>query len=188
LTYLYPLVVVPIAIVGASNGFNMVAGYNGLEAGMGAIILFVMGFVAWYNGVGWVAVIALCMVFSLIAFLIFNKYPARIFPGDTLTYTVGALIACLAIVGNMEKLAIVMFLPYIFTLPLKLRGLMQKQSYGRLLSDGSLALPYSKFYGIEHVVLCVWKKFFGVVYEEDVVSVFYYIELFLGLFVLLVML
>jgi UDP-N-acetylglucosamine--dolichyl-phosphate N-acetylglucosaminephosphotransferase len=32
---LFPLVVVPIGIVGASNAFNMVAGYNGLEAGLG---------------------------------------------------------------------------------------------------------------------------------------------------------
>ena len=35
---IYPLVLVPIGVVGASNGFNMVAGYNGLEAGMGMII------------------------------------------------------------------------------------------------------------------------------------------------------
>lgn len=31
---LYPLVIVPVGIVGASNAFNMIAGYNGLEAGM----------------------------------------------------------------------------------------------------------------------------------------------------------
>jgi hypothetical protein len=30
-----PLVLVPVGIVGASNAFNMLAGYNGLEAGMG---------------------------------------------------------------------------------------------------------------------------------------------------------
>ncbi len=32
---LFPLVVVPIGIVGASNAFNMVAGYNGPEARLG---------------------------------------------------------------------------------------------------------------------------------------------------------
>ena len=90
--------------MGAANGFNMIAGYNGLETGMGAIILFTMGYIAWFTRTGWVAVVALCMFSSLVAFYLFNKYPARIFPGDTLTYSVGALIACVAIAGNMESL------------------------------------------------------------------------------------
>ncbi|MEK6868114.1 MAG: glycosyl transferase family 4, partial [Nanoarchaeota archaeon] len=39
---LYPLLLVPIAIIGTSNGFNMIAGYNGLEAGQGIIILMTL--------------------------------------------------------------------------------------------------------------------------------------------------
>ena len=35
---------------------------------------FVLGFLAWFSGAGWVAVIALCIVAALIAFLIFNLY------------------------------------------------------------------------------------------------------------------
>ncbi|MDP2841599.1 MAG: hypothetical protein Q8O17_04910 [Candidatus Methanoperedens sp.] len=31
---LYPLLIIPIGMIGASNAFNMLAGYNGLEAGM----------------------------------------------------------------------------------------------------------------------------------------------------------
>jgi len=30
----YPLAIIPIGIVGAANAYNMLAGYNGLEAGM----------------------------------------------------------------------------------------------------------------------------------------------------------
>ncbi|MBU2560641.1 glycosyl transferase family 4, partial [archaeon] len=101
---LYPLLIIPLGIAGAANGYNMLAGYNGLEAGMGVIILSVLGFFAWQAGFGWVAVFALCMVFSLLAFLRYNWHPARIFPGDTATYSIGALIACVAIMGNMEKI------------------------------------------------------------------------------------
>jgi UDP-N-acetylglucosamine--dolichyl-phosphate N-acetylglucosaminephosphotransferase len=90
----YPLIIIPIGITVAANGFNMLAGYNGLEAGMGIIILSVMGFVAWQSGLGWVSMLAFCMVFALVAFLKYNWYPAKIFPGDTLTYSAGALIAC----------------------------------------------------------------------------------------------
>src|SRR3989338_3750790 len=41
---LYPLLFVPLAIVFASNAFNLLAGYNGLEAGMCIIILSALGF------------------------------------------------------------------------------------------------------------------------------------------------
>jgi UDP-N-acetylglucosamine--dolichyl-phosphate N-acetylglucosaminephosphotransferase len=109
---LYPLIIIPAGIVGAANGYNMLAGYNGLEAGMGVIILSVLGFVAWQEGFSWVAVLSLCMVFSLLAFLRYNWYPAKIFPGDTATYSIGALIACVAILGNMEKIAMGLFALY----------------------------------------------------------------------------
>ena len=109
---LYPLIIIPAGIVGAANGYNMLAGYNGLEAGMGVIILSVLGFAAWQGGYGWVAVFSLCMVFSLLAFLRYNWYPAKVFPGDTATYSIGALIACVAIMGNMEKIAIGLFALY----------------------------------------------------------------------------
>ena len=111
---IYPLIIIPIGIVGASNGFNMLAGYNGLEAGMGIIILSIMSFIAWQNNLGWVSILALCMVFSLLAFLIYNKYPAKIFPGNSLTYAAGALIAIVAVLGNMEKIALILFIVLIY--------------------------------------------------------------------------
>src|SRR3989344_27893 len=82
---IYALIIIPIGIAGAANGFNLLAGYNGLESSLGIIILATLGFYAWNLGVTWVAVITLTMVFALIAFLFFNKFPAKIFPGDTLT-------------------------------------------------------------------------------------------------------
>src|SRR3989344_9582606 len=36
---LYPLVLIPLGVIGASNMVNMLAGYNGLEAGLGIIYL-----------------------------------------------------------------------------------------------------------------------------------------------------
>ena len=36
---LYPLLIIPIGVVGATTTFNFLAGYNGLEAGQGIIIL-----------------------------------------------------------------------------------------------------------------------------------------------------
>lgn len=47
---LYPLLIVPIGIVGASNVYNMVAGYNGLEAGMGVVMLSALAYIAFITG------------------------------------------------------------------------------------------------------------------------------------------
>lgn len=168
---LFPLFLIPLGIVGASTTFNFLAGYNGLEASQGILILSALAIATFLTGNSWLSVIALCMVAALIAFYIFNKYPAKIFPGDTLTYPVGALIAVIAILGNVEKIAIFFFIPYILETILKLRGWLRKESFAKLNKDGSLEIPYDKIYGLEHLAIKILKKIkpSKKVYETDVV-------------------
>jgi len=120
--WIYSLVLIPIGVVGATTTFNFLAGYNGLEASQGILILSALAIVTFLTGNSWLSIIALCMVASLFAFYIFNKYPAKLFPGDSLTYPVGALIASIAILGNIEKIAVFFFIPYLLETILKLRG------------------------------------------------------------------
>lgn len=174
---LFPLLFVPIGIIGASNAFNMIAGYNGLEAGMGIIILTTLSYLAWINNSGWVAVMALCMVAALLAFLVFNMHPAKVFPGDTLTYAIGALIAIVAILGNLEKFGIMLLTPYFIEFVLKARGKMQKESFAKVMSDGTLTKPYTKYYGIEHIAIDIIKKIKGKARESEVVLLIWCFEL-----------
>ncbi len=183
---LYPFLLIPIGIVGASNGFNMIGGYNGLESGLGIIILSTLGFIAWSSGVAWIAVVALAMVFALLAFYIFNKHPAKIFPGNMLTYSIGTLIACIAILANIEKAALILFIPYLIEFFLKLRGLMQKESFGSLNPDGSLSLPEKKLYGIEHLAILILSKLKTKVTELKVVFSLYLFEIILVIIAVLV--
>ena len=83
---LYPLVIVPLGLIGATNGFNMIAGYNGLEAGMGLIIFAVFGFTGVVVGKLWIALIAFIICTCLLGFIGFNWYPAKIFPGNSFSY------------------------------------------------------------------------------------------------------
>ena len=155
----YPLLIIPIGIVGATATFNFLAGFNGLEAGQGAILLTAMAIVSFILGYSWLALINLFMVFALLAFLLFNFVPARVFPGDVLTYAVGSLIAITAILGNFEKLAVFFFIPYIMETILKLRGKLNKYSFGKPQKDGSLDLFYGKIYGLTHLSIYLMKKF-----------------------------
>ncbi len=167
----YPLLIIPIGVLGATTTFNFLAGFNGLEAGQGIIMLSALAIVTYLTGNSWLSVIALCLVASLIAFYLFNSNPAKIFPGDVLTYAVGASIAAIAILGDAEKIALFMFIPYFFETVLKLRGGLKKQSFGKPNSDGSLELPYDKIYGLEHLAIKILKKIkpSKKVYENDVV-------------------
>ncbi len=169
LGYIYPFIVIPFGIVIASNAFNMIAGYNGLETGMGIMIISTLGFILWKTGNSWIAVLAFCTVAALLAFFIYNKYPASIFPGDTLTYSMGAFISIFAILGNAEKFVVILMVPYLFEFLLKARAFMQKESFGKLLDDGSLDIPYKKFYGLEHIAIYLIKLIKGKAYEEEVV-------------------
>ncbi len=168
---LYPLIVIPLGVVGASATFNFLAGYNGLEASQGIIILSSIAGITFLMGNKWLSVISLCMVFALIPFYLFNKYPAKVFPGNILTYSVGALIATIAILGNIEKIAVFFFIPYILETILKSRGKLKKQSFAKVNPDGSLEVPYEKIYGLEHFAILILKKIkpSKKVYERDVV-------------------
>ncbi len=156
---IYPLVLVPLGIVGASTTFNFLAGFNGLETGNGIILLSGVAFVAYFSGSTWVALICICMIASLFAFLIFNFYPAKLFPGDALTYSVGGLIAASCIIGNFEKIAVFFFIPVILEVFLKGRGGFKRYSFGKPSEDGSLAPRYEKIYGLTHLSIFLMQKY-----------------------------
>jgi len=155
---LYPLILIPLGIIGTTVTFNFLAGYNGLESSQGILILSALSFVTYLTGATWLSLICLIMVSCLLAFFIFNKSPAKVFPGDVLTYSIGALIGIVAILGNIEKIAVFFFIPYIIETGLKLRGKLRKQSFAKLNKDGGLEMPYDKFYGLEHIAIYIIKK------------------------------
>jgi len=167
----YPVLFVIVGVVGASSTFNFLAGYNGLETSQGIIILSAISFITYITGNRWLSIIGLAMVASLIAFYIFNKHPAKVFPGDILTYPVGALIAIIAVFGHIEKIAVFFFIPYIIETILKLRGKLKKESFAKVNEDGSLEMPYNKIYGLEHLAIYILKKIKPnkKVYEKEVV-------------------
>jgi UDP-N-acetylglucosamine--dolichyl-phosphate N-acetylglucosaminephosphotransferase len=155
---IYPLILIPIGVVGATTTFNFLAGFNGLEAGQGALLLGALSLVAFLTGTSWLAIIGLCMVAALVAFLFYNVVPARVFPGDVLTYAIGSLIAIMPIIGNFERIAVFFFIPYILETILKARGGLVKQSFGLPQRDGSLKMRYDKVYGLEHFSIFLFQK------------------------------
>ena len=163
----YPFAIVPLAITGAANGFNMLAGLNGLEAGMGLIILSALGYYSLAMQEYAAAVIAYCAVFAIAPFFYYNKYPARILPGNGFTYSIGAIIAIVAILADAERTALLLFTPYFIELMLKARGRFRKESLAVPLPDGSIKNQYAKWYSLNHVAISFLREIKGKAYEWE---------------------
>ena len=93
-------------IVGITNAMNFFDGMDGLATGLGAILSFFLGVVAFQTGqpfLGWVSV---AMVGSCLGFLPYNfrsKKSASIFLGDGGSTLIGYVLACLAAYGDWSE-------------------------------------------------------------------------------------
>jgi UDP-N-acetylmuramyl pentapeptide phosphotransferase/UDP-N-acetylglucosamine-1-phosphate transferase len=84
-----------------TNSFNLIDGLDGLAGTSGSLILAVLGFWFYTQGLESYALIAFTFLGGVLAFLFFNWYPAKIFMGDTGSLTLGFVIGAL-IIAFME--------------------------------------------------------------------------------------
>ncbi len=134
----YSLVLVPVGVTGASNATNMLAGFNGLEAGLGALIVATMLSILFLTGNSEGIIIASALLGALIAFLWFNWFPARVFGGDTLTLMTGAGIATISIIGNIEKIGVMLMFLYFVELVFKAKSRFKAECFGIPTKSGTL--------------------------------------------------
>ena len=101
LTLIYPLVI-PIVVAVFANTANMLEGYNGEGSGVSIITLLFLLIcsIIWNSTVG--VLYTSISLSVIIPFYIFNKYPAKIFPGDVGTLSIGAIFAGIALFASLE--------------------------------------------------------------------------------------
>lgn len=148
----YPLILIPLSLLCCSNATNFLAGFNGLEAGLGCVLHFSLGLYAFMNGEMNASLLSFTFTASLLAFLKYNWYPAKVFPGG-LNYTIGAVAACVAIIGNIEKFAILVFFPWILEAVLKASSGFKAESYGLLMDDGTVKPRQNSIRSLTHAVM-----------------------------------
>jgi UDP-N-acetylglucosamine--dolichyl-phosphate N-acetylglucosaminephosphotransferase len=112
------------------------------------------------------------MCASLLAFFFYNKVPAKILPGDSLTYLLGGTIAVVAILGDMERAAIIASIPFFIEFILKIKGRVNKHSFG-YEENGKIKNIYGKkIYSLPHILTRT-----GRFTERQIVWIFMGIEL-----------
>jgi UDP-N-acetylglucosamine--dolichyl-phosphate N-acetylglucosaminephosphotransferase len=112
ITLIYPLLI-PIAIAVTSNGVNMMDVMNGSMPGTVSIIAAAATAVLLLAGETQTAPLAAELLAASLAFYCFNRYPAKVFSGDTGSLSVGAALGALAIVGRIETVLVVAMIPHI---------------------------------------------------------------------------
>jgi UDP-GlcNAc:undecaprenyl-phosphate GlcNAc-1-phosphate transferase len=86
-----------LTIIVVINSFNLIDGIDGLAGSLGTLTMLIFGTYFFINGYQAYALLAYSMAGSLIAFLIFNHHPAKIFMGDSGSLMVGLINAILVI-------------------------------------------------------------------------------------------
>jgi UDP-GlcNAc:undecaprenyl-phosphate/decaprenyl-phosphate GlcNAc-1-phosphate transferase len=84
-------------IIVITNSFNLIDGVDGLAGSLGLVTSITFGVYFYFAGQVMYSVIALSLAGSLIAFLIYNFNPAKIFMGDTGSLLIGLVNSILVI-------------------------------------------------------------------------------------------
>lgn len=86
-----------LTIIVIINSFNLIDGVDGLAASLGILTMLVFGIYFFTVEYQAYALLAFALAGSLVAFLIFNHHPAKIFMGDSGSLMIGLVNAILVI-------------------------------------------------------------------------------------------
>jgi len=159
-----------------------------LEAGIGLISCFFMGVASFITGNIMVASFLFCLSGILLAFLRYNKYPAKIFTGDSGVFIIGSAIAAAAILSNLEVVGIILLILYIVNGAMVVYGLSitkgrPRWKFSKLSKEGTLIPPP---YHYEKCLYFFIEKHFNMT-EKRLVATFWSIQIIFGLIAVLML-
>ena len=104
-------------LVGSSNAVNLTDGLDGLAGGLSFIALLTFAIITWNTGwlVGYadIAIFIFLLLGGILAFLVFNVSPAKIFMGDVGSLSLGALLGTISILTRHELLLVVIGIVFV---------------------------------------------------------------------------
>jgi UDP-N-acetylglucosamine--dolichyl-phosphate N-acetylglucosaminephosphotransferase len=141
-----PFILIPVGIASACYLVNRLETVGDL--GMGAVAIVSLGILAYLKGEhSALLVSASGSGISLAALYYGFSKPSKKLIGDVGTYSIGALIAISAIMGDFELAGVIVLIPYLINLGLKMSG----RSLGQLLGGLSARAMALALMGIEAI-------------------------------------
>ncbi len=112
LTMVYPFLI-PFATAIPANAVNMMDPFNGVMSGSCTIVTLVLLVSSLLLGRTDAVTLSLCLLGPVIVLFYYNKYPAKVFSGDVGSLSIGAALGAIAVLGQLEVVAVVAFTPQI---------------------------------------------------------------------------
>lgn len=139
-------------IVGTVNSVNITDGVDGLLTGVTIPVAICIIALAYHWGHTTVGIVASALLGGLLAFLVFNFHPAKIFMGDTGSLFLGACVCALAFAMDMPLLLIILGFVYIME---ALSDIIQVSYYK--LTKGKRVFKMAPIH--HHFELCGWSEY-----------------------------
>ena len=89
-------------LVGGSNAVNLTDGLDGLAGGLSAIAFIAFSLISMVAGFESLCLITFILAGSIVGFLVFNAYPAKVFMGDTGSLALGGIMSTIAVLTHRE--------------------------------------------------------------------------------------
>lgn len=107
-------------IVGLTNAMNLVDGLDGLATGISMFASTALFIISIRQGAGIVTYVYATIAGATLAFLRYNRFPAKMFLGDTGSTSLGFAFACLSVLGTHKSYTLAaLFIPVIvFGIPI----------------------------------------------------------------------
>lgn len=174
----YPLVLVPLGVTVAANAVNMLAGFNGLEVGLGIVAIGSLSIIAAILHETTALILLLSALGALLGIIYYNWYPAKILVGDVGTLSIGAIIATAVIVGNFETAGVIVIIPYAVDFLFKAAHRFSTTGWGgELREDGKLHCPVHGPVSLCQAIM----KLTGGIHERTLVLVLMGLEAVFGM-------
>ena len=159
-------------IVGLINALNIIDGLDGLAAGVSSISLFFLAITAMYKGHLSMALIIIGLCGALVAFLIYNFHPARVFLGDSGAGLLGFMLSVISIMGAYKTVTLISIALPLFSLGIPIIEVFTS-IVRRMLKGGS---PFK--YDTEHIHYKLLKR--GLT-QREIASIYYIITLVISI-------
>jgi phospho-N-acetylmuramoyl-pentapeptide-transferase len=134
------ILIATFLIPATTNAVNLHDGMDGLAGGTSFLVLVTMGIIFGVSDQRDLAVLCSIAAGALFAFLLFNKYPAKIFMGDTGSLFLGGLIGALGATGGI----LIWFVPLTLIYILEALSVMAQVSYFKLTKPYTPDKPMSQ--------------------------------------------
>lgn len=179
LTIIYPILL-PLAIAVPANAVNMLDAFNGITPLTMIPVFLALSISSILNNRG-IEIPALIIACSLLAFLYYNKYPAKTFMGNAGDMFIGGIAGALMVAGSLEVVGITAMMPHIingFQTLASLRGLAERREVPRptvIEPDGKLKVSDNLRAPITLVSLLLLD---GPMKEKEIISEIFKLSLF----------